>query len=665
MSAFQGVRLAANLGQQNLSQQMQLDAHLGRRSDEMWSRYFQEKSLVARQAEQIFYPTMEKLFSQAVEAGPVGEFLSKLVGESRVRVGESVRNAEMDAQKRIQQRMIDEAVQGSPMMTIGGTTGVAPEVGDKSEPGIGEPGSPHAGPPAPKSGSGDLPPSTAPAASNVRIPEGATPQQAQAIQSVANRASSPAPANQRFQYDIPGVELYANPYGDGVVARFKNGKTTMFSHDDIDAIRGAIKAENAAIIADGIAAASSNAFRQQESDNVFEENFNYIMGSKAIDQALEAGVITPDQAALMVRHGIVPTADDWKDLAQNHITYEGMIDTVRDRVRTHTESVIDQNIKDNSAQIKRLESQLSSESSGEGGALSGEYKVGAAPSPSAGAAETNRKSRVQDQLNYLRAQSRKLAVRRRSLYNHNIHGDNPSLGGYANDGNLQVDVSSMNDLMMLTATRLTGSTNPEDAMRLLPHVVADTDQFLNTFMPALQEEARSNGWSVDGEDAPDALWWAKNYITHVGRSVDIENVRRDLIERDESHRQTLAHEPDLTVADDEYVSGFRRSMDPSSAPAPAQESPAGPSPEDQQAPVAIDPEVGLTQDQISAFATHLGWSTSQARDYLRIFKGRERLTDEDMQRYVSNIVGDVQEAAPVSDQETYPVGTGQNPYKND
>ena len=655
MSAFQGVQLAANLGQQNFNQQLALDKRLDSRSDEMWDRYAFEKQLVAKQAEQLFYPTIEKMFSQSMEASPAGEFLSTISGESKVRVAEAVKNAEMDAQKRIQQRMIDEAIKSGPMMSIGGTTDPNQQAGDTPPPKTGEQGSPYAGPPEPSEGS---PPPTAPRASDVKIPQGATPQQAQAIRNVANRGAN-APASQRFGYNIPGVDLYPNPMGDGMIARFaKTGKTTIYSSEDLKAIQNAIKAENAALIADGFSSASKSASKQLASDMIVGENLNSIMGATARKKALEAGVIDQRTAEFMEQYGILPTEDEWQDLIKNHITLDGLVDKVRDRNREERTSAINSQIKANGVEIKALQ-ELLKPGSGSGGA-GGAYDMGGEGGVIVdGPEQQGRRNLQQDELDFLKKRQNKLHTQSRSLYNHNIHGADPSLGRYATGNNKQIDMQAMNDLMALTASRITGSTNPEDAMRLLPLQITDSEQFVNEFMPALTIEAKAAGWYVDNQNPLDMAWWGKNYITHVDESVRIESVRKKIAEQDAKALEGMAVERDLTAADSDYVSSFRESM--GGKPEVTQEQK-----QDQSSYLAkvvaeqgipeLDESTSMTQGQITDFAKMMGTSDQYAKEYLRRYKEQYGLDTAAMQKYHANLTSGIEQPSDYEGEPTQQSG---------
>ena len=562
MSAFQGVQTAANLGQQNFRQQLALDQRLDNRNDEMWDRYAFEKRIVADQAKQLFYPTIEKMFGQAMEAGPIGEFLSTISGESKVRVAEAVKNAEMSAQERIQRRMIDKAMESGPMMSIAGSTTpeqqVQPEMATGPvAPKTGEMGSPYAGPPEPATEK--TPPATAPRSSDVRIPKSATPQQRDAILSVANRSANAA-ASQRLSYNIPGIDLYPNQLGEGVVARVRStGKTMIFSDADLRAMQNAVKAENAAIIADSFSTASRNVSKQVVSDAILGENLTQITGRNKRNAALEAGVIDQQTADYMKKYGIIPTEDEWKDLINNHIKIDALIDTVRNRNRNEKSRAIDSQIEENGVLIQALERQLYGNRSSGGSGAGSSWDIGGEIEPIGGAQQQLRQDSQLNELNNLKMRQRRLHTQKRALYNHNIHGTNSNLGSYATASNKQIDMASMNDLMSLTASRLTGY-DPEAAMRLLPYHITDSEQFMNEFVPALAIEARAAGWHLDENDPADSLWWAKQYITHVDESVRIEDVREKLAERDAVARKNQEALQDLTVADKAYVEGFRSSM---------------------------------------------------------------------------------------------------------
>tara|TARA_Y100001951_G_scaffold101756_1_gene107182 strand:- start:152 stop:799 length:648 start_codon:yes stop_codon:yes gene_type:complete len=199
--------------------------------------------------------------------------------------------------------------------------------------------------------------------------------------------------------------------------------------------------------------------------------------------------------------------------------------------------------------------------------------------------------------------------------------------------------------MRLAASKLTGETDPSTAMRVLPSVITDSNQFLTEFIPALVTEARSAGWHIDEQNPLDAAWWAQNYITHIDDSVKIEAVRKQLAKDDAAAQASLAVEPDLTTADSDYVSGFRESMK-GTKDKPASETVEGESSYlsdyiNQQGIPDLDESTSLTQGQISDFAMMLGVSEEYARQYLARYREQYGLDTAGMQRYHANLTSGV------------------------
>ena len=568
MSMFQNVQAAAALGQQNQVAQSRLQSQIDSRNDEMYRRYAESQRQVNQTAREIFNPTLAKMFDQMMEGSSVGEFLATAVGKKRVSVAEAVKMAEMDAQDNIQKRML-EGAKSAPFMTIGGQTGPT----DQGQP------------PAEGGEASDVPPATAKSPSNVRIPEGATPQQAAAIQGVASRT-----APQRFGYSFPQLKLSQNPYGGLIAENAQTGERFVFSEAALGAMGGAIEAENEAIRADATMTFAKNIKTQSDSNGRFKDAANLIMGDIALEQAHKEGLVSDEHYKMFLALGVRPTQKELEQLRKGLISRDQLMKQLSEEKYQAHRKRNDANMSFLNDQISVLDKQiiaLMRGSSGGGNGLGGldagiqMNEIGTQPviDHAALTAARNERNNFAMQRNY-HAQANS------AMFNHNLHGVSNNLTGEEIKKGT-VDRNTLLGIMKIAATEVSAIADPERAMRLLPGAVKNNEEFITKMMPALMNAAQSLGWQMDSSAANE---FATLYIEDVDNRVRLEGLQADLAKHDER----MAGQPDRTIGDADYIDQFRP-QPPQEAAAPLGSVSGGIS-----TASAMD-DKSLTQDEVDAY----------------------------------------------------------------
>lgn len=569
MSMFQNVQAAAALGQQNQVAQSRLQSRIDNRNDEMYRRYAESQRQVNQTAREIFNPTLAKMFDQMMEGSATGEFLATAVGKKRVSVAEAVKMAEMDAQDNIQKRMLQGA-KSAPFMTIGGQTGPT----DQGQP------------PAEGGEASDVPPATAKSPSNVRIPEGTTPQQAAAIQGVASRT-----APQRFGYSFPQLKLSQNPYGGLIAENAQTGERFVFSEEALGAMGSAIEAENEAIRADATMTFAKNVRTQSNSNTRFENYTNQIMGDLALREAIDQGLVSREETAIFFELDVRPTQKELKMLTDGRITRDQLIRKLSEEKYQARRKQNDNNISFLSNEIAFHDKQIlgfmrgsSGGDSDYGGSDPAALQMSEGGMPSVVDNEALTKAR--NERNNLAMQRSYYAQANSAMFNHNLHGMSNNLLQGIESGS--VDRNALLGIMKIAATDVSAISDPERAMRLLPGEVKNTEEFITKMMPAIMRAGESLGWNMDAGVA-DAF--RNVYITDVDDRVNKELVRKRQAEEDDR----IALQRDLTVAGPDYLSQFRQQPAGQETAAPPGTVSGGIS-----TASAMD-DKSLTQDEVDAY----------------------------------------------------------------
>ena len=603
MSMFQNVQAAAALGQQNQVAQSRLQSHIDNRNDEMYRRYAESQRQVNQKAREIFNPTLEKMFGQMMEGSSVGEFLATAVGKKRVSVAEAVKMAEMDAQDNIQKRML-EGAKSAPFMTIGGQTGPT----DQGQP------------PAEGGEASNSPPATAKSPSNVRIPEGTTPQQAAAIQGVASRT-----APQRFGYSFPQLKLSQNPYGGLIAENAQTGERFVFSEEALGAMGSAIEAENEAIRADATMTFAKNIKTQSDSNGRFKDAANLIMGDIALEQARKEGLVSDEHYKMFLALGVRPTQKELEQLRKGLITRDQLMKQLSEEKYQARRKQNDNNISFLSNEIAFHDKQIlgfmrgsSGGDSDYGGSDPAALQMSEGGMPSVVDNEALTKAR--NERNNLAMQRSYYAQANSAMFNHNLHGMSNNLLQGIESGS--VDRNALLGIMKIAATDVSAISDPERAMRLLPGEVKNSEEFITKMMPAIMRAGESLGWKMDADTVGA---FVDLYITDVNDRVSAEAVR----ERQAKEDNRIAAQPDLTVAGRDYVDQFRPQPSPEAAAPPGSVS-GGIS-----TASAMD-DKSLTQDEMDAYVAGIPELAALDQDTQAEFLAvqRDQLGEEAFRDYI-------------------------------